>query len=425
MRDRARIVAVASVVVVALGAAALWIGAPKPPVDAPPAAARPFPAPEHWPGVRWQRVDAPVLEGAGTFLNEVTSHGPWIVGWGGSTVPDPAAEGGVRSMSTLFTSNAGVDWQRREIRLATGEPFEPQLIAVGPVGFLAFGLRSGGNDVGLVAASANGEHWVETGQPPVPPGSPLTATRTDFVTTGVVAGRPVVLSTSDGSAWAELPAPFGLGEYSLVDLRPTLDGFVVAGMVQRGQDWDGVIWRSASAGAWDDLAGDNPMFTGPDRGVAIWRTVPFAGGIFAMGGAGEIPECQLGTARVAALTPVIADHCGGPPAAAWASPDGRQWQEVEGPRPPGARLDRWPVIISITAGAAGLVALVEEAPVRAGASVHGLWTSADGVDWSRIGDGAPIEPTSGSVTIVGLPGRIVALVRTGDGIVVWMGTPAG
>jgi hypothetical protein len=69
------------------------------------------------------------------------------------------------------------------------------------------------------------------------------------------------------------------------------------------------------------------------------------------------------------------------------------------------------------------VALVEEAPP--GDSSLGTWTSRDGVEWWRIGDGVPMQAGTDLGPVVGLPGRIVALVRTDTGLAVWLGSPAG
>ena len=417
MGDRTRIVVLAAIVLGVVGGVALWTGVDGGP-DELPAATDVFPAPEHWPGIQWNRVEEPALEARGSALYGVTNHGAWLVGWGEIPVPDPAAEGGFRATAALWTSRGGVGWQVHELRLVTGLPFFAQTLAVGPAGYLAFGTHGGGDLLARVASSPDGRRWAEAGRQPLDSGALLVATPTGFVTAGLKAARPMVLSTSDGVAWEEIAVPAGAGDYALSDVHPTADGIIVSGRVQRARDWDGVIWRTAAGGAWDDLAGRHPLFTGPDRGVAIWRTVPFAGGIFALGSAGEVPDCML-VGLVASLGPVIADHCGCPPEAAWTSRDGRAWREVKGPRPEAIRFS---MFNAITAGAAGLVAIIEEAPIAADKSHLGFWTSGDGVEWSRIGDAMP---GNAGGNLVGLAGRIVVLGSTDNGIAVWVGTPGG
>lgn len=84
-----------------------------------------------------------------------------------------------------------------------------------------------------------------------------------------------------------------------------------------------------------------------------------------------------------------------------------------------------PAIHAITAGAAGVVALVDEAPPGAEKSVVGLWTSGDAVEWRRIGNGMPLEAGGLTGAMVAMPGRLIVFGWTGRGNAVWVGTPAG
>lgn len=143
-----------------------------------------------------------------------------------------------------------------------------------------------------------------------------------------------------------------------------------------------------------------------------------------MGSAGQVEQCALMGGLIASLGPVTADTCPGPPGMAWGSPDGHRWQEVAWPRQPG-QPDGMPAIHAITAGAAGVVALVEEAPPGAEKSVVGLWTSGDGVEWRRIGNGVPVENGGLTGAMVAMPGRLIVFAWTGTGNAVWVGTPGG
>ena len=84
-----------------------------------------------------------------------------------------------------------------------------------------------------------------------------------------------------------------------------------------------------------------------------------------------------------------------------------------------------PTIHAITAGAAGVVAVVDETPLGVQQSFLGLWTSRDGIEWARVGNGMPMGPWGLSGAIVGLPGRLIVFGYTGSGIAAWMGTPDG
>ncbi len=416
MRATIRVLVVAVLALVGAGGVLLYTLIQEPPADSPPEAVQLFPAAERWPGVIWRPIDEDVFNVPGASVQGVSSHGSWIAAWGEAPLPDPA-DG---TMAVVWTSRGGVGWEQHELQLVSGERIHPQNLAVGPAGYLVYALRNPEDQIGLVAVSKDAEHWVEVGRPPIDLGGPLAATATGFVTVGVKAGEPMILTTSDGAAWEQVTVPDQGGLSQLSDVRRTNDGFVVAGRVERAGDWEGVIWRSRPGGL-DDL-GANSVLIGPGD-VFIERTVPFAGGIFALGSAGEVGECALLGGRLASLGPITADTCS-PPRAAWALPSGNPWQQVAWPQLLGG-LDRMPTIHAITAGAAGVVAVVDETPVGAQQSFLGLWTSRDGVEWARVGNGMPIGPWGLSGAVVGLPGRLIVFGYTGSGIAAWMGTPDG
>jgi hypothetical protein len=419
VRASIRVLVVAVVALVVAGAVVLYTVMREPPADSPPEAVQLYPAPQQWAGVLWTRIDQSDLNERGVGIFGAASYGSWIAAWGESPLAD-AAEG---VKPVLWTSNGGLAWQRHEVRLVTGQRIWPQKLAIGPAGHLLFALRDPEDNVGLVAASKDAEHWVEVGRPPIEPRGPLAATATGFVTVGVNAGEPLVLTTSDGAAWEKVAVPARAGEYLLADVRQTADGFVVSGRIEPADDWDAVLWRSGAGGVVEDL-GANPVFASPDRSVGLSRTVPFSGGIFATGSAGNAAECALMGGLVASLAPIIADTCPGPPPMAWGSRDGHRWQEVLWPRRAG-QPDQMPTMHVMTAGAAGVVALVDERPPGAEKDVVGLWTSADGVEWSRIGNGMPLGAGGLNEAMVGLPGRLIVFAWTGTGTAVWVGTPGG
>jgi hypothetical protein len=419
VRASIRVLVAAVVALIVVGGVVLYTVIQQPSADSPPGVVQLFPAPEQWAGVLWTRIDPSDLNEPGVAIFGAASYGSWMAAWGEAPFAD-AAEG---TKPVLWTSNGGLAWQRHEVRLVTGQRIWPQRLAIGPAGHLLFALRDPEDNIGLVAASKDAEHWVEVGRPPIEPRGSLAATATGFVTVGVNAGEPLVLTTSDGAAWEKVAVPAQAGEYLLADVRQTADGFVVSGRIERAADWDAVLWRSAAGGAIEDL-GSNPPFTSPDRNVGLSRTVPFAGGIFATGSAGSVAECALMGGLVASLGPIIADTCAGPPPTAWGSPDGDRWREVSWPHRAG-QPDQMPTMHVVTAGAAGVVALVDERPPGAEKDAVGLWTSADGVDWSRIGNGMPLGAGGLNEAMVGLPGRLIVFAWTGTGTAAWVGMPGG
>lgn len=417
MRAGIRVLVVALIVLAVAGGVVLYAVIQEPPADSPPQTVQLFPAPEQWAEVRWTRVDQPDLNEPGTAVFGAASYGSWIAAWGQAPLAD-AAEG---MKPVLWTSNGGLAWQRHELRLVTGQRIWPQKLAVGPAGYLLFALRDPEDNIGLVAVSKDAEQWVEVGRPPIDSQDPLAATATGFVTVGVNAGGPLVLTTSDGATWEQVAVPTQAGAYLLADVRQTTDGFVVSGRIDRGGDWDAVLWRIAADGTVEDL-GANPALSNPGEGSDLWRTVPFAGGFFATGTSGNLNECALMGGLVASLGPIIADTCPGPPPIAWGSPDGHRWQQVSWPRRAG-QPDQVPPIQAVAAGAAGVAALVDERLPAAEKTVIGLWTSADGVEWSRIGNGMPLGAGGLTGAMVGLPSRLIVFAWTGTGNATWVGTP--
>ena len=205
----------------------------------------------------------------------------------------------------------------------------------------------------------------------------------------------------------------------------TDSGLIVSGTVRGRQDLDAAIWRLLPDGAWEPLGRDDPGLVGAGRGSSIYRLVPFAGGFFATGGSGVVPDCALVGAAVAALRPPTADHCPGLPTASWVSADGRRWQPVDGPRLPGRPRGQAVWIDALAPGGRGLLGLINEAPPAAERPSLGLWTSHDGVAWERIGNGMPVAEGWPGQDMIVLPGRVVVFGHDGMGmhVAVWIGTP--
>jgi hypothetical protein len=375
--------------------------------------------------VHWTRVEEPLFEVERTTVSGVDTDGSRIVAWGETTVPDGAAPGGSRTIFALWTSKDGLTWRPHEVKRPTGEPFRVAFAVVAPSGYLV-----AGSSVGLpsldVMTSVDADGWTVVGPWPDGAQGRIMPTGDAFVTGGLRNGQPVVLVSSDGSAWEAIPMLSQPGRYRIGDVVHTpAGGLLLAGAVEGEPNSDGFLLGWNPDGSVVDLLRRNPMFVGPDRAVGFHEAVVHAGGLYVMGSVGEpdpVPCAGL-KGRIAANGPILADVCGRREVA-WASADGVKWQEVAGPRPTDGTPDGAAEILDIRAGAAGLVALVQEAP--AGQAVGaGLWTSPDGVDWWRLGDGHAPSHSSPGGNLVALPGRLITFQERPVGITVWIGTPGG
>jgi hypothetical protein len=433
---RGRVSVLAGVALVAAGGVAAACGVtPATPTPstaeptAPPSRAAPSPvqaAPKRWTTATWTPVEEPLFKVAGTTLLGVDTDGSRIVAWGETTVPDGAAPGGSRTILALWTSSAeGLTWRRHQVKRPTGEPFRVAFAAVAPSGYLVAGSSRGVPSLDVMT-SVDADRWTVVGAWPEEAYEMIRSTGEGFATVGLRNGLPVVFVSSDGSAWEAIPLVSEPGRYSLSDVVHTAGGgLLLAGTVRGVPNPDGLLLGWNPDGSVVDLLRGNPMFVGPDRAVSFHKAVVHAGGIYVMGSVGEpdpVPCAGL-KGRIAANGPIVADVCG-VTEVAWASSDGVTWREVPGPRPADGTPDGAAEIFDIRAGAAGLVALVQEAPPGRAVGA-GLWTSPDGVDWWRLGDGHfPSDHGTGG-NLVALPGRLITFQERAEGITVWIGTPGG
>lgn len=432
---RGRVSVLAGVALVAGGVVAACGVTPATPTPgtgepaAPPSRAVPAPVqpgPERWTTAHWTPVEEPLFKVEGTTLLGVDTDGAGIVAWGETTVPDGAAPGGSRTIFALWTSSKdGLTWRRHEVKRPTGEPFRVAYAAIGPSGYLVAGSSRGVPSL-EVMTSVDADRWTVVGAWPDGAQGRIRPTGDAFVTGGLRNGLPVVLVSSDGSAWEAIPMVSQPGRYSISDVVHTPGGgLLLAGAVEGEPNSDGLLLGWTPDGPVLDLLGGNPLFVGPDRAVSFHKAVVHAGGIYLMGSVGEADPgpCAGLRGRMAANGPIVADVCG-VTEVAWASSDGVRWQEVAAPRPADGTPDGAATIFDIRAGAAGLVALVQEAPPGRAVGA-GVWTSRDGVDWWRLGDGHfPSHHGTGG-NLVALPGRLIMFQERPEGITVWIGTPGG
>ena len=181
-------------------------------------------------------------------------------------------------------------------------------------------------------------------------------------------GNPeaAVWTSPDGITWSRDEAVFA-GERGQLMWSVTLGG---PGLVAVG-------WAAIDD---PDLSGGDPdaaVWTSPD-GIT-WSRVPHDEAVF--GGIGAQAMTSV-TAGGPGLVVVGADDSGGDPdAAVWTSPDGITWSRVPHDEAVFGG-ERFQTMNSVTAGGPGLVAVGTDE--SGGDGDAAVWTSPDGVTWSRV-----------------------------------------
>jgi hypothetical protein len=251
----------------------------------------------------------------------------------------------------------------------------------------------------------------------------LVAGQDGFVAVGSVGDRGAIWSSGDGLTWRQEEAGrAGLVRGTVADAATVPGGYIAVGSDDPGANADGAVWTAATLEAWTRAAGD-PAFTTPDE-ESLSRVVPFAGGTFAVGGRGtpaERKECEdllEGSGALVAGGFETALNCGWLREMNWRTEPGQAWEWVDpwgpdGLYPPERGGPANAAIISwsfVRAGGPGLVLLdYEWLGGDETGSIIGLWTSADGRSWSRVG----VEPHLGpgdTLTGVAVIGRTVVAV---------------
>ncbi len=277
-------------------------------------------------------------------------------------------------------------------------------VTAGGPGLVAVGWDfSGGNEDAAVWTSPDGISWSR-----VPDDGAVFGGEGYQLMNGVTAGGPGLVAVGtdrsgiDAAVWT---SPDGISWSRVPDDGSVLSGDGVQwmwsvtaggpGLVAVGTDWSGTdaaVWISPDGLSWTRVPDDDAVFGG-DGGQ--WM-----GGV-AAGGPG--------------LVAVGWDFSGGDrDAAVWTSPDGISWSRVPDEKAVfGGEGDQ--EMVSVTVGGPGLVAVGWDG----GNDVAAVWTSPDGISWSRVPDDETVLGGEGdqwiSSVTAGGPGLVaVGLDRLGS-----------
>lgn len=291
----------------------------------------------------------------------------------------------------------------------------------------------------LVLACGNGDS-AETTLPDEAPGTTQSAVPTN--TTGSDETTP---EDSVGLSWIRVPHdPNVFGEAESQEMRAVAaggPGFVAVGLDL--QVTAAAVWTSENGTDWTWLPHNEDMFGG-DGTQWMWDVVPGGPGLVAVGGSSHLTNRSAAVwtsadgvawSRVAHSEAVFGgeDHhwmnsvvVGGPglvavggtgfsdrDAAVWTSADGLTWSRVSDDGGfGGAGMQE---MHSIAAGGPGLVAVGYESDESGRDRVAVVWTSSDGTTWTRVEDGVPGSDEEQEMfdVVVGGPG-MTAIGREGE-----------
>ena len=213
-------------------------------------------------------------------------------------------------------------------------------------------------------------------------------------------GDAVVWTSVDGITWSKVPHDeevFGAAFMNSVIVGGP--GLVAVG----GTDWhrtngDAVVWTSVDGVTWSRVAHDETIFGGP-KSQTMYDVVVGGPGLVAVGREGDDHGWDNSLDNAAAV---------------WTSVDGITWTRVPHDETvfgtggnPRTGTSPGPVMLSVTAGGPGLVAVGRKA----------AWTSPDGVTWTPIADDVTARSFMTGVTARG-PG-LVAVGLGSSGVTAW------
>jgi len=388
------------------------------PASATPAATKPVavafitpvppPAKAVWTGIRWHRLApddplthvASVLRWRGGFLAV-----GWEVSEGTTTTP-------------VWTSADGAHWD--PLPFDTSTTFWPGMSIVGvaeaPTGLVVLtepGVGSSCSDspcsLGygpptMSWTSPDGRTWspslsLDLGLPGPAADEPMLAAGPAGLIAMSSGPGALVATSSDGVKWRTLPDGTLPKVFVAADLRATATGYVAGGRwMTSDSHWDAATLWSPDGRAWTPTpalplaAAPSPVPTGAGTSSVVDLFVAGRNGLIAMGRGVPNPGAELW----------------------WQSTDGRHWRPLPTYLPLGPTTCPGPDCGLRANGA--LVGDGERMVALRGGSDAGVWTSYDGLAWSRL----PVTgdlPSERATQAVLLPGGVLL----SDGTSFWFG----
>ena len=173
------------------------------------------------------------------------------------------------------------------------------------------------------------------------------------------------------------------------------------GLVAVGGSADGesaAVWTSVDGFTWSRVPHDEAVFGGPDE-VLMWSVTAGGPGLVAVGSDGGFSDERTLAATGSAVV--------------WTSVDGLSWSRVPHDEMVfGGEFGQQ--MSSVTVGGPGLVAVGFDTPASR-TRTAAVWTSVDGLSWSRVPQDETVFGTGGYSAMSDLVATEAGLVAVGDG----------
>jgi hypothetical protein len=233
---------------------------------------------------------------------------------------------------------------------------------------------------------------------------------------GTSQGNAAVWTSPDGLTWARVPddeALFG-GDGRQRMLSVTAGG---PGLVAVGSDGHP---QYEEANRLDELAADAAVWTSVDG--LTWSRVPHDEAVFGGPGEQRMDGVTVGGPGLVAVGSASRQSPDVPAddrdfdiyeAAVWTSVDGLTWSRVPDEAVVAVSDDEAEAMLSVTAGGSGLVAVGGDSRDSQCGWVEAVWTSPDGLTWSQLPDRSPCGLNGGYNQMISVTVGVSGLVAVG------------
>ncbi len=300
-------------------------------------------------------------------------------------------------------------WSRRELvwSRVESETLSSALVPLEGVTSGGPGLVAVGWGQPFVWSSPDGLDWSPARTDDLGEGFDVISWESGLLAVGGQPGAEVWIS-EDGTDWSPTPQPSGVFEESDVVWSVTEGG---PGLVAVGEVIDGpaVVWTSVDALTWERVPHDPETF---GTVASMYSVTPGGPGLVAVGAYNATIETVEGCS---AENPEMWAECPEPNAAVWTSVDGVEWSRV--PHDPAVfgTPEIGSDIFDVAVGESGLVA-VGGTPADGAMS----WISTDGLTWTRMpSDPGLFNGDEGMNGVVNTGEGFVAVGQEADRAAAW------